>query len=53
MNAFDKLWDRIQAAAVHSTHARRLFYDEPATGFLLLSSFAFDSSVASDHGNVL
>lgn len=31
---------------VHSTHARVTYYDEPPTSFLLLSSFAFDSSVA-------
>ncbi len=31
---------------VHSTHARSLYYREPVGGFLLLSSFAFDSSVA-------
>ena len=37
---------------VHSTHARRLFYDEPVSGFLLLSSFAFDSSVAGIFGTL-
>ena len=31
---------------VHSTHARGLYYPEPVGGYLLLSSFAFDSSVA-------
>jgi amino acid adenylation domain-containing protein len=31
---------------VHSTSARIDYYREPLTGFLLLSSFAFDSSVA-------
>jgi amino acid adenylation domain-containing protein len=30
----------------HSTHARFLYYEEPVTAFLLLSSVAFDSSVA-------
>jgi amino acid adenylation domain-containing protein len=34
------------ANAVASTLARFRFYPEPAEGFLLLSSFAFDSSVA-------
>ncbi|MFO0958314.1 MAG: amino acid adenylation domain-containing protein [Isosphaeraceae bacterium] len=34
------------ANAVHSTSARLLAYPEPVAGFLLLSSFAFDSSVA-------
>jgi amino acid adenylation domain-containing protein len=37
---------------VHSTHARRLFYDEPVSGFLLLSSFAFDSSIAGIFGTL-
>jgi amino acid adenylation domain-containing protein len=37
---------------VHSTLARRLFYDEPVSGFLLLSSFAFDSSVAGIFGTL-
>ncbi len=37
---------------VHSTHARRVFYDEPMSGFLLLSSFAFDSSVAGIFGTL-
>lgn len=32
--------------AVHSTRARLAYYVEPMTCFLLLSSFAFDSSVA-------
>lgn len=32
--------------AVHSTVARGAYYPEPVRGFLLLSSFAFDSSVA-------
>lgn len=32
--------------AVHSTHARFAHYQEPVSAFLLLSSFAFDSSVA-------
>ena len=32
--------------AVHSTTARFANYQEPATAYLLLSSFAFDSSVA-------
>lgn len=31
---------------VHSTQARLHYYPEPVTGFVLLSSFAFDSSVA-------
>ena len=31
---------------VHSTSARMHYYPEPPTSFLLLSSFAFDSSVA-------
>lgn len=31
---------------VHSTTARITYYQEPVTSFLLLSSFAFDSSVA-------
>jgi amino acid adenylation domain-containing protein len=31
---------------VHSTTARAAVYHEPVTGFLLLSSFSFDSSVA-------
>jgi amino acid adenylation domain-containing protein len=31
---------------VHSTTARITYYKEPVTSFLLLSSFAFDSSVA-------
>jgi len=31
---------------VHSTSARFTYYQEPVTSFLLLSSFAFDSSVA-------
>ena len=31
---------------VHSTYARINYYQEPVTSFLLLSSFAFDSSVA-------
>ncbi|MBD2665596.1 amino acid adenylation domain protein [Richelia sinica FACHB-800] len=31
---------------VHSTTARLTYYQEPITSFLLLSSFAFDSSVA-------
>ena len=31
---------------VHSTRARMTYYQEPVTSFLLLSSFAFDSSVA-------
>ncbi|MBD2385758.1 non-ribosomal peptide synthetase family protein [Cylindrospermum sp. FACHB-282] len=31
---------------VHSTTARIAYYQEPITSFLLLSSFAFDSSVA-------
>jgi len=30
----------------HSTRARRAYYDEPVSRFLLLSSFSFDSSVA-------
>ncbi len=30
---------------VHSTNARITYYQEPVTSFLLLSSFAFDSSV--------
>jgi len=31
---------------VHSTSARLSYYSEPVTSFLLLSSFAFDSSIA-------
>jgi amino acid adenylation domain-containing protein len=31
---------------VHSTWTRHLYYHQPVTSFLLLSSFAFDSSVA-------
>jgi non-ribosomal peptide synthetase component F len=31
---------------VHSTSARISYYSEPVTSFLLLSSFAFDSSIA-------
>jgi len=31
---------------MHSTHARLLYYRDPVKKFLLLSSFAFDSSVA-------
>jgi amino acid adenylation domain-containing protein len=31
---------------VHSTTARNFYYSEPVTKFLLLSSFAFDSSIA-------
>jgi amino acid adenylation domain-containing protein len=31
---------------VHSTHARAVYYPEPVERFLMLSSFAFDSSVA-------
>jgi len=31
---------------VHSTYARQVYYPEPVDRFLLLSSFAFDSSVA-------
>ncbi|MEQ9237073.1 non-ribosomal peptide synthetase family protein [Coleofasciculus sp. E2-BRE-01] len=31
---------------VHSTSARLTYYQEPVTRFLLLSSFAFDSSIA-------
>jgi amino acid adenylation domain-containing protein len=31
---------------VHSTHARLLHYKEPVAAYLLVSSFAFDSSVA-------
>ena len=31
---------------VHSTHARQLYYKERIRGYLLVSSFAFDSSVA-------
>ncbi|BBU62178.1 hypothetical protein MSC49_21130 [Methylosinus sp. C49] len=34
------------ANAVHSTLARSLYYPDKPRGFLLLSSFAFDSSVA-------
>ncbi|WP_159731831.1 non-ribosomal peptide synthetase [Methylosinus sp. Ce-a6] len=34
------------ANAVHSTRARSLYYPEEPRGFLLLSSFAFDSSIA-------
>ncbi len=32
--------------ALHSTHARFDYYADPVTAYLLLSSFAFDSSVA-------
>ncbi len=32
--------------AVHSTHARLIAYPEPLSAYLLVSSFAFDSSVA-------
>ncbi len=32
--------------SVHSTRARLAYYDHPVTCFLLLSSFAFDSSIA-------
>ncbi|MGI8503150.1 MAG: non-ribosomal peptide synthetase, partial [Hassallia sp.] len=35
-----------QSNLVHSTIARITYYQEPVTSFLLLSSFAFDSSVA-------
>jgi amino acid adenylation domain-containing protein/thioester reductase-like protein len=35
-----------QANLIHSTAARLRFYREPVSSFLLLSSFAFDSSVA-------
>ncbi|HEX7957441.1 MAG TPA: condensation domain-containing protein, partial [Pyrinomonadaceae bacterium] len=35
-----------QRNLVHSTGARFAYYREPITGFLLLPSFAFDSSVA-------
>ncbi len=31
---------------VHSTRARFLYYQEPLSGYLLLSSYAFDSSIA-------
>jgi amino acid adenylation domain-containing protein/thioester reductase-like protein len=31
---------------VHSTYARILYYQQPVKNFLLLSSFAFDSSIA-------
>ena len=34
------------ANLAHSTDARLAYYAEPVTGYLLLSSFAFDSSVA-------
>ncbi len=37
---------------VHSTHARLQYYDEPMSGFLLLSSVAFDSSVAGIFGTL-
>jgi amino acid adenylation domain-containing protein len=37
---------------VHSTHARLLYYDEPISRFLLLSSVAFDSSVAGIFGTL-
>ncbi|QBR71362.1 hypothetical protein CU048_08800 [Beijerinckiaceae bacterium] len=33
-------------AALHSTLSRHLYYPAPVRGFLLLSSFSFDSSVA-------
>jgi aspartate racemase len=35
---------------VHSTHARKLYYGPDAGRFLLLSSFAFDSSLAGIFG---
>jgi len=41
-----------QRNLVHSTHARLVYYDEPLSGFLLLSSFAFDSSVAGIFGTL-
>lgn len=37
---------------VHSTWARLAYYPEPATTFLLLSSFAFDSSLAGLFGTL-
>ena len=37
---------------VHSTHARRLYYGADAGTFLLLSSFAFDSSLAGIFGTL-
>ncbi|MBW4478454.1 MAG: amino acid adenylation domain-containing protein [Tolypothrix brevis GSE-NOS-MK-07-07A] len=36
-----------QQNLVHSTFARITYYSEPVTSFLLIPSFAFDSSVAS------
>ncbi|MGQ0593714.1 MAG: amino acid adenylation domain-containing protein [Gammaproteobacteria bacterium] len=38
--------------AVHSTSARLRYYRAPASGFLLLSSMAFDSSVAGLFGTL-
>ncbi|MCL5996767.1 MAG: amino acid adenylation domain-containing protein [Chloroflexi bacterium] len=37
---------------VHSIHARKLYYSAPMERFLLLSSFAFDSSVAGIFGTL-
>jgi amino acid adenylation domain-containing protein len=37
---------------VHSTHARLQYYDDPMPRFLLLSSIAFDSSVAGIFGTL-
>ncbi|MGO9462606.1 MAG: amino acid adenylation domain-containing protein, partial [Isosphaeraceae bacterium] len=37
---------------VYSTHARLQYYDEPMSRFLLLSSVAFDSSVAGIFGTL-
>jgi amino acid adenylation domain-containing protein len=37
---------------VHSTHARSLYYGNDAGRFLLLSSFAFDSSLAGIFGSL-
>ena len=37
---------------VHSTHARALYYGPAAGRFLLLSSFAFDSSLAGIFGTL-
>jgi surfactin family lipopeptide synthetase A len=37
---------------VHSTHARSVYYDETVGRFLLLSSFAFDSSLVGIFGTL-
>lgn len=35
-----------QKTLLHSTRARLKFYEQPVSGYLLVSSFAFDSSIA-------